>query len=619
MSKKIITAEKLISSFLFILGSFNNGYALEQAGKSQTYDDITVSVASSFEQKRHHGYAEHRITIQNTSADQIHIVTLSAPKVSYSRGDGIRKLTKTIAITPASETTVSIFQPAANVEGRNLEVIIDNKKQKEDIELKFSNLDSVYYQFGRRFPDKMEDLPLCILLSQNVSYDSFKKNPLTLKLSQTTKHISAPETVKDWMYDFSSADSKIESWSDNWLAYTPYDGIVVTAEDMQSIPENVKSAILKYIRCGGSLLVLGKWEGVKQWQDTEENSDSLKLYYIDFGVCIISEISNVQSWQEQTWQQLNAIAWQQTGKELLRYRGIAAANDELQVVDTLAIPVRGLFILVFVFAIVIGPVNLLVLHRMKKRIWMLWTVPVIAILTSAAVFSYALYTEGLDSNSRTRSITILNQKSDTATTIGIDAFYCPLTPRGGLHYNNETELTPLGLETWQRGRARTIDWTNDQYLESGWIAGRVPAHFLLRKSRTDARSVNVITNNQNKLFAENYFGTNISSLWYADKDGRIYSAQNIAAGAKAELTLTQNTLPKENKNNTWRNAYSSNWTNAYDGIIEKPQEYLMPGTYIAVLNTSPFVEQSLAKIKKQNLESVVFGITEGPFDEGRSR
>ncbi len=611
MGKVITDTKNLIFPALLIFGMFNNCSGREQLSKSQTYNDITVSVVSSFEQDRHHGYAEHKITLQNASADKIHIVTLFAPNSSYSRNSRIHEISKTIAVAPSAEITVSLFQPAINIYGDNLGVIIDNKTQEKGVGLKFSDIDSVYHQISRRFPEKKTDAPLRILLSRNVSYDSFKETPLKPK-GLKKNSVDMPESVKDRFYEFLSADSTIESWSENWLAYTPYDGIVVAADEMQSMPKNIESAILKYIRCGGSLLVLGKWDGAKQWQNAQESSDPLKLHYIDFGVCVVSETNNVASWHEQTWKKLNDIAWQPTGKELLRYRDIATANDELAVVDTLAIPVRGLFILVIVFAIAIGPVNLLVLHKLKKRIWMLWTVPLIAILTSLVVFSYALYTEGFHSNSRIRSITILNQKLDTATTIGLDGFYCPLTPSGGLRYDIQTELTPLGFDQYRGRRTRTIDWTSDQHLESGWIAGRIPTHFLLRKSQAAVKSVKIEANKQNMLYAENYFGAPIESLWYADKNGIIYSAQNIPTAAKTELTQTQLVVSQNNeKPAVWRDIYSSNWTEAYNNIIAQPQNFLMPGTYIAVFGSSPFVEQPLEKIKIQKLETVVFGILEG--------
>ena len=50
------------------------------------------------------------------------------------------------------------------------------------------------------------------------------------------------------------------------------------------------------------------------------------------------------------------------------------------------VPVRGLFVLVCVFGIGIGPANLWLLSRYKRRIWLWWNVPVLSLLTCLAVF-----------------------------------------------------------------------------------------------------------------------------------------------------------------------------------------------------------------------------------------
>ncbi|MBN1788019.1 MAG: hypothetical protein JW806_06450 [Sedimentisphaerales bacterium] len=611
MGKKPIAAKHIISSFLSLFWLLSCGYAAEQSNKSQTYGDITVSIISSFQKNRVHGYAEYKISVQNTSIDQTHIVTLSAPKFNYGWG-GIQKITKTIVMPPVFQTTVSIFQPPLIVSGRNLEVIIDNKKQRQPVEMTFADIQT-FYRRCSMFACEQKDFPPHVLLSQNVSYDDFKNYLLNPNLNETSS--TFPTDDENWLHYFVISDSKIEAWSEQWFTYTPYDGIILTADEMYAAPENIKSALLKYLRCGGSLLILGKWNGIKKWQNEAQKADSLELYYIDFGICIINEANDVPKWSEQTWKKLNKIAWQPTGEELTRCQDIAAANDEFQIVPTLAIPVRGLFILVLVFAIIIGPVNLIILRKIKKRVWMLWTVPAVSILTSAAVFAYAICTEGLDSNYRNRTITILNQVFNNATTIGINAFYCPLTPRQGLHYDYETELTPIGIDTWRRGSSRVLDWTNDQHLETGWIMGRVPAYFLLRKGRVTAENINIIPNSTNELLAENHFDDDISKLWYADKNGKIYSAQNISAGTKIKLTLTEKLLSESYQNDTWRNIYSRNWANSYDRIIAKPEKYLRPGTYIAVLEASPFIEQPLkkAKIQKKS-ESLIIGIVESPLD-----
>ena len=160
----------------------------------------------------------------------------------------------------------------------------------------------------------------------------------------------------------------------------------------------------------------------------------------------------------------------------------------LPVVDSLKIPVRGIVIIMLAFVIIIGPVNIIYLNRRKRRIWMLWTIPAISFATTLLVFAYSLLREGITPDTRIAGLTVMDQTSHRAATIGGTAFYCPLTPSGGLHFDFETEATPLVQSGNGSGTSREVDWTQSQHFQRGWVSARVPAYFHLRKSETRART-----------------------------------------------------------------------------------------------------------------------------------
>src|SRR5262249_8531219 len=126
----------------------------------------------------------------------------------------------------------------------------------------------------------------------------------------------------------------------------------------------------------------------------------------------------------------------------------ATAAAVFPVVDDQGIPARGLFVVMLLFAVVIGPVNIYVLSRHQRRIWMFWTVPVISALTSAGVLGYMSLSEGWQSHERTQGITFLDQASGRAATLGMVGYYTPLVPRDGLHFGPDTELTPIPEYSW---------------------------------------------------------------------------------------------------------------------------------------------------------------------------
>jgi hypothetical protein len=144
------------------------------------------------------------------------------------------------------------------------------------------------------------------------------------------------------------------------------------------------------------------------------------------------------------------------------------------------------------FVIIIGPVNIIYLSRHKRRTQMLWTIPAISFATTLLVFAYSLLHEGITPDTRIVGMTVLDQTSHHAVTIGGTAFYCPLTPSGGLHFDFETEATPLIRIGYGSGTAREVDWTQSQHLGRGWhprkaSQGALEGHETARQSWPRAR------------------------------------------------------------------------------------------------------------------------------------
>ena len=263
-----------------------------------------------------------------------------------------------------------------------------------------------------------------------------------------------------------------------------------------------------------------------------------------FGRCLAFSSENPAALDPKSIQTLR-----DTVREAARYwQGLpgnsGAANAALPVVENLKIPTRGIVIIMLVFIIVIGPVNMIYLNRIKRRTWMLWTIPAISFGSTLLVFAYSLLREGVTPDTRITGLTVLDQPSHRAATIGGMAFYCPLTPSGGLNFDYGTEATPLVQTGYGSGNSREVDWTQAQHFQRGWVAARVPAHFHLRKSETRRERIQVVNEN-GKLQVVNGLGAEIKSLWIADADMNFYQADNVAAGQKAGLIAAKPPLATE--------------------------------------------------------------------------
>ena len=689
-------------SFLVVVGM---GCAVPDLLAQVDYDEITVSPELHPRVNTLHGYAEYRIAVSNRSPDKARQVTLILPGTSHSYGQHIREMTRSVVVAPSTTVHVSLLQPPVPMPGRDLRVAIDGKMQKEEMPLPiFTHGRNVYMSRvvtaggGRRIHIGTTKLTLRVLVSRDVDTADLHDHASDIFGTRFPSSPSPstgrfpPSSGGTAPYEIVDLGFSVTSWSTNWIGFSSFDGVVVTGNAIQRMPPNVQAALWRYVECGGSLFVLGAQELPESWELKELPKSSLSteaaeliVYDAGFGECIVSpEIDTGNLDQDQWWQIVEswlntAVPWRWDGL-------IDDVNNIFPVVDSLGIPVRGLYFLMLLFALAIGPVNLIVLSRKKRRIWLLWTTPVISLVACLAVLTYATFAEGWKRRIRTEGLTILDEKARRATTIGWTAFYSALTPSEGLHFGYETELTPAP-QSLITNATRTVDWTHDQHLASGWLTARVPSHFMVRKSEMRRERITVRSGNAD-LKIVNGLGADISQFWLADTDGEIYAAESIAAGEEATLVPFKETQPDKSDGNFlfemssrstyreldrgnvpdalryvmtnhnltlssdpmvsvnqpgyrwrimdlhWGRTYdikghedgeslriyskrisdlrgifaSDDWIKAIEGLKTEPEQYLRPGCYIAILETSPFIEKGLQKVNEERYSSIVYGI-----------
>jgi hypothetical protein len=586
--------------FLVLLLLLSGWCTLPWLWAATRFNDLLIDVSSMPDTETSHGYLEYVVSVQNLSP-ATHQVQLILPHMG-SRHSGyyehIREISRTCVVGPLSRVTVSLFHPPLEIYGENMAVIIDGQLHPNSLALPRSR--HGYPWSSYRTPH--------ILLSQRLPEELRRllQEPEATRTSYSSRQINIVRT-----------DREVTQWSKNWLGYTRYDGIVVHNVELEAMPSETFSALWRYVESGGVLLVIGAWRP-QGFQNPHETVAGIAYYYVAFGLCMNLPHDQWAELEAQDFGSLREIWWK-TSERLRNIKSVAEANNVFPVVQEFNTPVRGLFVLILLFAILIGPVNLAFLNRRKKKIWMLWTVPLISFATCLLVFTYAILAEGWSGQSRLQGLTILDentqhggQTTQHATTIGWAGFYSPLTPGDGLHFGYDTELSAqVGNNGWSyRDRStssRVLDWSSEQHLQSGWIVARVPAFFTVRKSEAAVRLRLTVSKEHESFVVGNSLGGTIRDLWLADEQGIIYHGNDIAPGQKAKLTCLPN-LSACGKADSLRGLFLSEWTEHPKLLAENPATYLQPGCYIAILDASPFIENGLRKTKSQETKAVVYGI-----------
>ncbi len=413
---------------------------------------------------------------------------------------------------------------------------------------------------------------------------------------------------------FLRAEMPVAEWSESWLAYTAYDAIVLGAVDFGNLSPAIAAALWRYAEAGGNLFLFGNVAVPKPWASLKAvKIEGGRQLEIGFGRCFLLNQEKAAGLTTEAIKAMldsateSAQYWQSLPNE-------ESANHIFPVVADFQIPVRGTVLIMLGFVLLIGPVNLIVLARMKRRVWMLWTIPGISVATCLMVFAYSLAREGVTPDMRLEGVTLLDQANRRGTSIGATAFYCPLTPNQGLQFGFETEVTPLVGTDYRGGTQRELDWTQAQHLRRGWVTARVPAHFHLRKSETRRERLQVEREGDN-WSAVNGLGAPVKSLWFADANGKVFTAGQIGAGQKANLSRSTES-PNLREQAGARALFARVSYGGQAGqLTGKEVSFLLPGTYIAEVEGSPFLENGLGpNVKKARVKArtFVYGILESP-------
>ncbi len=100
----------------------------------------------------------------------------------------------------------------------------------------------------------------------------------------------------------------------------------------------------------------------------------------------------------------------------------------LQIPGLGEVPVRGFFLSLTLFALLVGPVNYIVLKRRRRLMWLLVTVPLSGLIFTGALLTYGVFREGFGIQGVQRSLTVLDQRSHEAVSCTTRTLFAGLSP-----------------------------------------------------------------------------------------------------------------------------------------------------------------------------------------------
>ncbi len=525
------------------------------------------------------GYCELRFLLTNHSDSVAHTVRLAYPR-SNDRGMGLELLrnSRTVQIPPSSSMTVSLFQPALDVHDERMAVEIDGRQMEISV--------PVPLPFERGYSGRYKTTnELAVLTSRNIP-ESFRDDTRT----------SNSDAVV-----FFRSELDVNQWSPNWLGYTVYQAVLMTQKELDSLPADIQRALRRYVEVGGRLLVYHETDDAELTVPADMKGTRGFDGAEELGLGVIVKSPRSGKWPESFWN-----VWTTENAAMAENHSGADAQRH--------VPVRSLLALVIGFAILIGPVNIWILARRQKRMWLWWNVPLISFLTCLTVFAYSLLAEGVHTRSSQAVLTVLDESTHHAASLGSVYYYTPLSLPDGLRFSPDTEVSdPEQLDNfWRRtGRAKSLDWTKDQHLTSGWVSPRIPANYAIRKSEIRRERLAIRKGDDGTVTVVNGLGADLESVLVRSSDGSFWEGSNIPGGAEQKLTRKSDVKEVPETPEPRRTLLARGLRYACQELRENPQRYLRPGEYVAVMKESPFLEQTVNGARDVGSLGIVFGLGAG--------
>ncbi len=537
------------------------------------------------------GYYEYRIHITNTD-DLPRLVELILNASGH-----VTQLSRVVQVEGKGSVTAPIYLPPVSMQSYAMQVRVNNR-YGGNVDL---GIDLMSYRNGDT-----------LLVSQTLGQWVYDWQVVFPEFSED-KHGEQQRIdnmlIKRFMPMVKT--DPIEAWSTNWLGYTAYAAVVISSVDYQRAPAAVISAMERYIEAGGTLIVAGDFQPAEGWFVQEEPQPFGRAYYRGFGVLLAMTEMRAN---ESQWGQLAAF-WDRSAAPFRHQDEISrsTAGGGMNVVEDSRIPVNGLFVVVLIFAILVGPLNALVFARKEKRMRIYWTVPLFSVIATAAIVLVSLLSEGITSSVRTAGVVYLDENSHRAAVLSRIGYYCPLPP-GSLAFSNDVQLKCAALgDSWDSSSNRRIDYSDGQRY-FGWISPRMPEYFVSRASQSCRDRLTVRYDLAGGISVVNGLAADIKQLWLVTADGQVRGGENLGAGQAGDLAVLDRealtamdypidvyALSKIYSMRQWHtlttnipNLYLNNW--------------LTPGHYVAILHDNPYTEVGFENYKSTGSACVVYGV-----------
>ena len=556
------------------------------------------------------GTTVHRFVIENPT-DLRRTVTLSMPASRYG-SDGLESMVATVAVEGRSSASVAMPQPPVDFEGSQNFRVEERGTEPSVFGLEAESLSQYYHYSG-------DPAPPALLLSRSLSGEEFIAawhGTLESRLKVSGSYSGAASNFKTFRLM-----REPEAWPREWVDYSAFDGCFVAEEDYRRFTAETRGALMDYAAAGGAVVLVNLRTLPPEWTARLAGEpapgqavDGLLVGRFGFGHVALLENLDPQTWGGADVQNRLMTCLEHAGKPWMAQMGhrnydMQDCLRDIPLGHDMGVPVNFFFFLLLAFAIVAGPLAVWLAAKYNRRMWLLWAVPAFGLIFSAVIFASILLVEGVTPTQRRQAITLLDQTTRQAVTLGAVGVYAPAALRDGLSFDYGTEIAPI--RSGEEKGARIVFGQRQRYLD--WVPPRMAAFFRLRRSETRAERLVVERKDDGALEVVNALGAPIERLRLWDEAGVLHEAMNVPPGARQTLRpVDKDVSPAQAQDvYAWMREYAyavqePGWSFAIRDKGARTSGFAAaPRTYIAHLAGCPFLEKPLGDRKTKGSDAAL--------------
>ena len=393
----------------------------------------------------------------------------------------------------------------------------------------------------------------------------------------------------------------------SWLGYTSLRAVFIGATEWSQLNDDQKSALLSWTACGGDLMFVGgslaDLFGTPQATRADETTEpQVRGYFL--GRIHTPPLEQVEA---SGLPAMLVIAdkrqdsnWALPVNSAKDWGIITARGFRMPIPGVDRIPARTYLFILLIFSVIVGPVNYWFLKRKGQQVLLVLTAPLISAGFILLLAGYVVAGDGIGVRGRAMTFTMLDQvRHQAATRASLSLYAAGMSPRGGLRFSRETAVFPLGHDGNGVRESFTLDLADGQRFSSGLLQARSPANFetigfySARERLTFSRSGNTVT-------VANGLGATVRMLIYKDGQGTYHLARPLPAGATEAMS-----------GGTLESSQVVPPSLPLAGRLLYLLDHQPTGSYIAVLERSPFWDPGIAGLEERESFHLVLGWPQG--------